>query len=343
MARHPLLTPNHNGFYCAVGDFYIDPWRPVPRALITHAHADHYAWGCGAYLVAQAGEQVFRARLGHDAAIQTVPYGESVTLNGVKISFHPAGHILGSAQIRLEYGGEVWVVSGDYKTEADRTCAPFEVVPCHHFITEATFGLPIYHWQPQAAVLAQIDQWWAQNADAGRASVVFCYALGKAQRVQAGVDASIGPILTHGAAERINRAYRASGIALPDTIYAGDATKDDIRRALVIAPISARGTSWTRRFGDHASAYVSGWMRIRGARRRRAVDRGFVLSDHADWDGLLRTIAATGAQRVGVTHGYTSVLSRWLQEQGVDAYALQTHYGGERDDADEAPEGSDDA
>jgi putative mRNA 3-end processing factor len=339
MNRQPLLMSNSNGFYCAPGDFYVDPWRPVPHALITHAHADHYVWGCGSYLVAREGEQVFRSRLSWDASIQTLPYGESTTINGVTVSFHPAGHILGSAQIRLEYGSEVWVISGDYKTEPDTTCAPFEVVRCDHFITEATFGLPIYHWRPQSEVFGEINQWWRQNADEGRASILFCYALGKSQRVTTGVDPSIGPILAHGATERINRAYRASGIDLPKTIYASAASKDEIRRALIIAPLSARGTSWTRRFGDHASGYASGWMRIRGARRRRAVDRGFVLSDHVDWGALLQTIAATGAERVGVTHGYTAVVSRWLQEHGVDAYAVETHYGGENDDAAESPEG----
>lgn len=339
MNKQPLLITNSNGFYCPSGDFYIDPWRPVPRAVITHAHADHYAWGCGAYLVAHEGEHVFRARLGVDALVQTLPYGETTTINGVTVSFHPAGHILGSAQIRLEFAGEVWVISGDYKTEADSTCTPFEPVACHHFITEATFGLPVYHWQPQSEVFVQINQWWQQNADQGRASILFCYALGKAQRIQAGVDARIGSILTHGATERINRAYRASGVTLPNTIYAGEATKEEMKRALIIAPVSARGTSWTRRFGDHASGYASGWMRIRGARRRRAVDRGFILSDHADWDALLQTVEATGAQRIGVTHGYTAVLSRWLQERDVDSYAIETRYGGENDDAAEAPEG----
>jgi putative mRNA 3-end processing factor len=333
-----LLRTNSNGFYCAVGDFYVDPWRAVPRAIITHAHADHYAWGCGSYLVAREGEMVFRTRLGTEAPLQTLPYGEMTMINGVRVSFHPAGHILGSAQIRLEYGGEVWVISGDYKAEPDRTCTPFEVARCHHFITEATFGLPIYQWQPQDKVFAEINQWWGQNADEGRASILYCYALGKAQRVQAGVDATIGPILTHGATERINKAYRASGTPLPDTIYAKDASKDQIKRALIIAPLSARGTSWTRRFGDHASGYASGWMRIRGARRQRALDRGFVLSDHADWDALLGTAAATGAERIGVTHGYTAVLTRWLQEHGVNAYSVDTRYGGENDDTAEAPE-----
>jgi putative mRNA 3-end processing factor len=332
----PLLTANENGFYCRAGDFYIDPWRAVPRAVVTHAHADHYAWGCGSYLVAQEGVHIFRSRLGDTAVIETLPYGDSITINGVKISFHPAGHILGSAQIRLEYQGEVWAVSGDYKLEVDSTCAPFELVRCHHFITEATFGLPIYRWQPQREILRDINQWWQSNADEGRASIIYCYALGKAQRVIAGVDSSIGVILTHGSIERMNQAYRASGVALPETIYAKAADKADYKRALIIAPLSARGTSWVRRFGEHASGYTSGWMRIRGARRRRAVDRGFVLSDHADWNALLKTIAATGAERVGVTHGYTAVLSRWLNEQGVSAYSIDTRYTGDMDDTAEA-------
>lgn len=334
----PLVAASENGFYCQVGDFYIDPWKAVSRAVITHAHADHYTWGCGSYLVAQEGEHIFRTRLGELATIQTLPYGETTTINGVKLSFHPAGHILGSAQIRLEYNGEIWVISGDYKTEPDITCSPFELVRCHHFITEATFGLPVYHWQSQDEVFSEINQWWRANADDGRATIIYCYALGKAQRVEAGVDSSIGAILTHGSVERINAAYRASGVMLPDTIYAKDANKADFKRALIIAPLSARGSSWTRRFGDHVSGYTSGWMRIRGARRRRAVDRGFVLSDHADWDGLLQTITATGAETVGVTHGYTAVLARWLTEHGTNAYTINTHYAGETDDASEANE-----
>ncbi len=335
MNPSPLLTASENGFYCAAGDFTIDPWRPVPRAVVTHAHADHYTWGCGSYLVAREGAPVFRARLGPDAQLETLPYGQPTAINGVRVSFHPAGHILGSAQVRVEYGGEVWVISGDYKTEPDRTCAPFELVRCHHFITEATFGLPVYRWEHQAAVFDDINTWWRANADEGRASLIYCYALGKAQRVQANVDSSIGPILTHGAVERVNRAYREGGIDLPETIDARTADKADLRRALVIAPLSARGTPYTRRFGEHSSGCTSGWMRIRGARRRQAIDRGFVLSDHADWDGLLRTIAATGAEQVGVTHGYSAVLARRLRELGVDAYAIDTRYAGENNDAAE--------
>jgi putative mRNA 3-end processing factor len=332
----PLLKLTSHGFYCERGDFYIDPWHPVPRAVVTHAHGDHCAWGSDSYLIAQEGEPVFRVRLGEQAALQPVAYGEIVSMNGVRVSLHPAGHILGSAQVRVEADGEVWVVSGDYKLEADLTCAPFELVQCHHFVTEATFGLPIYHWQPQQAIFDQIDNWWRMNANRGKATILYSYALGKAQRVIAGVDSSIGPILTHGSVERLNTAYRAAGIALPPTKYALAADKGDYRRALVIAPVSARGTSWVNRFGAHASGFASGWMRIRGARRQRAVDRGFVLSDHADWDGLISTVRATGAERVGVTHGYVPVLARWLQEQGHDAYGIETHYTGESDDASEA-------
>jgi putative mRNA 3-end processing factor len=333
-----LITLSDNGFYCAAGDFYIDPWRPVQKALVTHAHGDHCTRGCSAYLVAAAGKTVFEVRLGEQAVIQTLPYGERITIGGVRVSFHPAGHILGSAQIRLEYQGEVWVVSGDYKVQPDPTCAPMEVIRCQHFITEATFGLPIYHWQPAETVFQQINQWWASNAERGKASILYCYALGKAQRVIAGVESSIGLILTHGAVERLNQAYRDAGVALPVTHYAKTADKALFRRALVIAPVSARGTSWVGRFGGHSSGFASGWMRIRGARRQRAIDRGFILSDHADWDGLLATIKATGAERVGVTHGYVPVLARWLDEQGIDAYGIDTRYSGEADDSSEAGE-----
>ena len=336
MRTEPLLTSTKAGFYCAVGDFYIDPWKPVPRAVVTHAHADHYALGCGHYLIAEEGHHVFRTRLGDEAQIQSQPYGAPLDHNGVRISLHPAGHILGSAQIRVGYKGEVWVITGDYKTEVDSTCTPFELVPCHGFITEATFGLPIYAWRPQQQIFDEINGWWRQNAAAGRASVLYCYALGKAQRVLAGLDASIGPIFTHGATERLNQAYRASGITLPETTYAMEGKKADFPGALICAPTSVRGTSWLNRFGSFSTGYVSGWMRIRGARRQRAVDRGFVLSDHVDWRALLATIKATGAERIGVTHGYIPVVVRYLREQGMNAYGIDTHFSSEVDDSAEA-------
>ncbi|WP_374980151.1 ligase-associated DNA damage response exonuclease [Pseudomonas solani] len=333
-----LVVARPEGLYCPPGDFYIDPWKPVERAVITHGHGDHARTGNGHYLAAAAGEGILRARLG-DIRLQTLDYGERLEHGGVTLSLHPAGHVLGSAQVRLEYQGEVWVASGDYKTEADGTCAPFEPVRCHCFITESTFGLPIYRWQPQAVLFAEIDTWWRANQAAGRASVLFCYAFGKAQRILHGIDASIGPILAHGAMEPLNRVYREAGIALPETRYAGDIPRNDplLRQALVLAPPSAGGSTWMRRFGDYSDAFASGWMMLRGSRRRRGVDRGFVLSDHADWPGLLWAIEQSGAERVFVTHGSVNVLVRYLCEQGLDAQGFSTEYGDE-DEPASAPE-----
>ncbi len=337
MTRAPLLTLEPEGLHCPAGGFHIDPWRPVERALITHAHADHARPGHRAYLAAAPGERVLRARLG-DIPLQCLPYGERLVVGDVVVSFHPAGHVLGSAQVRVEHRGEVWVVSGDYKVEPDATCAPFEPVRCDTFVTESTFGLPVYRWPAQREVFAEIDRWWQANAAEGRASVLFCYAFGKAQRILAGVDASIGPIVCHGAVEPLNRAYRDSGVGLPRTRgVAESGDRAELRRALVLAPPSAAGSPWMRRFGDASDAFASGWMLLRGARRRRGVDRGFVLSDHADWPGLQQAIRATGAGRVLVTHGQVPVMVRWLAESGLDAQALQTEFGaGEDPEAAEA-------
>lgn len=333
-----LLELNPNGLYCAAGDFYIDPWRPVQRALITHAHADHSRPGSAHYLIAEPSQHVSRWRLGDQASIETIPYGEQRTINGVQVSFQPAGHILGSAQIRVAHKGEVWVVSGDYKTEPDPTCAPFAVVPCHTFITEATFGLPIYRWPEQTAVFQQINQWWRQNQAEQKASVLFAYALGKAQRVLAGIDASIGPIYVHGAVHNMNQMYHQSGISLPATTYVSEApAKTSWQDALIIAPTSARATPWLRRFGRLSTAFASGWMLVRGQRRRRSVDRGFILSDHVDWPGLMDTITATGAERVLVTHGNVPVVARYLREEkGLEAYGLETPYATTAESEDEA-------
>ncbi|HEX2191478.1 MAG TPA: ligase-associated DNA damage response exonuclease [Longimicrobiaceae bacterium] len=332
MPAEPLLRPTDRGLYCAAGDFHVDPWLPVPRAVVTHAHSDHARWGCGRYLASRQGERVLRARLGGSGApVRAVEYGEAVEVNGVRVSLHPAGHILGSAQVRVEHRGEVWVVSGDYKTEPDPTCAPFEPVRCHTFVTECTFGLPIYRWSPQAEVFAEIDGWWRANQAAGRCSVLFGYALGKAQRLLAGVDVAIGPIYCHGAVEKLNAEYRAGGVALPPTAGATTAGRGtDWSRALVVAPPSAAGTPWMRRFGEVSQAFASGWMRVRGMRRRRGVDRGFVLSDHVDWPGLEAAVGATGAERVFATHGYTDTVVRWLRERGTEAHALPTRWEGDR-------------
>ncbi|WP_252959843.1 ligase-associated DNA damage response exonuclease, partial [Pseudomonas simiae] len=264
-----LVIARPEGLYCPAGDFYIDPWRPVERSVITHAHGDHARTGNQHYLAAAPGEGILRSRLGQDINLQTLAYGEQLLHHGVTLSFHPAGHVLGSAQVRLEYRGEVWVASGDYKVEPDGTCAPFEPVRCHTFITESTFGLPIYRWQPQAQIFAGINAWWQANIAAGKASVLFCYSFGKAQRILHGIDASIGPILSHGAVEPLNRVYREAGIYIPETLYAGDFKKTDplLRQALIIAPPSAGGSSWIKRFGDYSDAFASGWMRLRGTRR----------------------------------------------------------------------------
>jgi putative mRNA 3-end processing factor len=325
-----LLERKPDGLYCAAGDFYIDPWNPVERAVITHAHADHLCPGSKRYLSATPGEALLRARAGADAAIESVGYGEPVNINGVRVSLHPAGHILGSAQVRIELSGEVWVVSGDYKLATDPTCLPFEPVRCHTFVTESTFGLPIFRWPEQNEVLAEINAWWRGNQQAGRASVLFAYPLGKTQRVLAGVDRSIGPIYTHGAAEAFNRLYRECGIALPATEYAKAAPpKTDWSRGLILAPPMAKTSPWLRRFGDFSTGLASGWMRIRGTRRRQSIDRGFVLSDHADWSGLLTAIHSSGAGRVWVTHGYRVQLARWLEENSLEAHAVDTQYEGE--------------
>lgn len=325
-----LVTPTARGLYCAAADFFIDPWQPVDRAVITHAHGDHARSGSAAYLAASRGLPVLQTRLGPDARIEGLAYGESRSVGGVTISLHPAGHVLGSSQVRIERGGEVWVVSGDYKLDPDPTCEPFEPVRCDTFITESTFGLPIYRWCTPDETFARVNAWWRANADAQRASVLFGYAFGKAQRILASVDASIGPIVVHGAVENLNHGYRASGVALPETRMVSDFdAKKDYAGALIVAPPSAQSSPWLKRFGEYSDAFASGWMAIRGARRRRAVDQGFVLSDHADWLSLNRAIEATGAQRVFVTHGHTTPLVQWLNERGVEAHTMKTEFEGE--------------
>jgi putative mRNA 3-end processing factor len=324
-----LIVPRPEGLYCPPGDFYVDPWRPVARAVITHGHSDHARWGSETYLCHDDSVPILRRRLG-DAALQGVAYGETVDRNGVKVSLHPAGHILGSAQIRMEFRGEVWVASGDYKLEADGTCAAFAPLRCDAFITESTFGLPIYHWRPQDEIHDEINNWWRENAEQGRASVVFAYSLGKAQRILRHLDPEIGPIVCHGAVEPFNEIYREQGVALPPTLTVNDGlNRKQLARALVLAPPSASHSPWLKRFGGHSDAFASGWMQVRGNRRRRGVDQGFALSDHADWPGLLQAIEATGATRVLVTHGGIASLVRYLQENGLDAQGIAAEYGDE--------------
>ena len=331
-----LIEPTDAGLYCAAGDFHIDPWKPVARAVITHAHGDHLVRGSEAYLCAAPARALVAHRLGMAESgradvIDSVPYGETVAMNGVRVSLHPAGHILGSSQVRVEHRGEVWVCSGDYKRGPDPTCDPFEPQPCHTFITEATFALPLFRWQPPGETVQEICDWWTAVRASGRPAVLFAYALGKAQRVLAELRRCTDrAVYVHGALGELNAIYRAAGIQMVDTVRATDEARGrSFAGELVVAPLSARGSLWMRRFGDHSAAFASGWMRIRGARRRRAYDRGFALSDHADWPALTDTIRETGAGRVFVTHGYTSQLARYLGEQGVEAHAWRTHYEGE--------------
>lgn len=333
-----VLTVTDKGLFCPAAGVYIDPWRQVDRALITHGHADHARGGHAHYLTTDAALPVIRHRLGNITA-ETVTFGEALQIGDAQISFHPAGHVPGSAQIRIEVGGEVWVVSGDYKTEPDGLSEPFEPIRCHTFISECTFGLPVFNWLPQQNVAEEINTWWRENAAQGKVSVLGAYSLGKAQRLLACVDPDIGPILTHGAVEGTNRVMRAQGLPLPETVPVTPETKaDDHPGALVVAPPSALGTPWMRRFGPVSAAFASGWMALRGVRRRRAADRGFVMSDHADWTGLNAAIRETGAERIYVTHGYTSVFSRWLRDQGFDARVLETEFEGESLEAQEPEE-----
>jgi putative mRNA 3-end processing factor len=325
-----MITDTRQGLYCEAGGFYIDPWLPVDKAIITHAHGDHAHAGSRAYLCAEECAPVLRRRI-PEATVQTQPWAQPTTIGGVTVSFHPAGHILGSAQVRLEHRGDVWVVSGDYKRAPDPTCAPFEVVRCHTFITEATFALPIYTWDPAATVITDIAEWWAANRADGRASVLFCYALGKAQRLLAELrGVAPEPIRLHGAMVGLTDIYRDLGIPLaPAERIREDERGRALAGALVLAPLSARGTPWMRRLPHPSPAFASGLMRVRGVRRQRSFDRGFVLSDHADWRALLDTIDATGASRVLVTHGWSEALARFLSERGLETGTLRTAFEGE--------------
>lgn len=325
-----LITASDKGLYCAAGNFYIDPWRPVEHAVITHAHGDHLRAGSAEYHLALSGMGVARRRLPAEAWLKPLAYGESIPLGSTRVSLHPAGHILGSSQVRVEYGNQVWVVSGDYKRDPDPTCEPFEVTPCDVFISEATFALPAYQWPGTSTVALEILEWWHANKERGVTSVLFAYALGKAQRVLAELSAYTSEsVFVHGAVGALVDAYRDTGVTMLATLPATVSAPTDYAGALIIAPPSAAGSPWMRRFGEHRTGFCSGWMRIRGDRRRRGYDRGFVLSDHADWPSLIRTFRETGAKKILLTHGYTDAMCRYLQERGVDATAVRTEYGAE--------------
>jgi putative mRNA 3-end processing factor len=325
-----LLSFTDRGIWCERANIYIDPWKGVDRAIITHAHSDHARRGSANYLAHPTTKHLMHARLGNDLRIDTLWPGQNGVINGVKFSLHPAGHIPGSMQVRVEYKGEVWVASGDHKRHTDGISDAFEPVPCHTFITECTFGLPIYRWKEPGTVFAEMNAWWQKNAADGVCSVVSAYSLGKAQRVMVGVDHTIGPILVHGAVANMNTVLQGCGIQLPDwEPITKDMPKERFRNALVITPGSAIGTPWTNKMKPYASAMASGWMQLRGWRRRGNIDKGFVLSDHADWDALLLAVKGTGAERIITTHGYTDVFSQYLRSIGYDATAESTEFAGQ--------------
>jgi putative mRNA 3-end processing factor len=328
-----LVTSSAAGLFCEPGGFHLDPWGEADTAVITHVHGDHLRLGSRRYFCTAASLPFLKKRLGPEAQAVAVPYGEPFRLGEVTLSFHPAGHVLGSAQVRVERGGAVWVVSGDYKRAPDPTCAPFEPVPCDVFITEATFGLPIYRWEEPGQTVGRIFSWWEANRAAGLASVLFCYSMGKAQRILGELARLTDrTVRVHGAVESLTALYREAGVPLLPTRPVGESVRgESFAGELVLAPPSAGGSTWMRRFKDRETGFASGWMRVRGTRRRKGFDRGFALSDHADWPSLLRTIEGTGARRVLVTHGYADELSAYLREIGLDSGTLATPYEGEGD------------
>jgi putative mRNA 3-end processing factor len=324
-----LIEFTDRGFYCSAGGFYIDPWRPVEHAIITHAHSDHARWGHQHYLCHHLTKPLLQLRLGQQS-YQSLGWNETLNRNGVTISLHPAGHIIGSSQVRIEFKGQIWVISGDYKTEDDGLSGAFEPIACHTFITECTFGLPVYNWQPQEELYTTMRKWVYTNQQQGMASVIFAYSLGKAQRVVQALAQLEVPIYVHGSVWNTHEQLLSAGIALPMVKRVTPATqKSDLQGSIVIAPMSAKDSPWLQRFAPYKTAVCSGWMQLRGNARRQSVDAGFALSDHADWNGLLSTIKATGAQQVYTTHGFQATFSRYLNETGIDAAEVTTEFGGE--------------
>jgi len=327
--RLKFIKFTKKGIYCIPGKFYLDPWYPVDYAIISHGHADHSRWGNKHYLCHQDSKNILLHRLGKDISIETLNYNQIKTINGVKVSFFPAGHIIGSVQIKLEYKGKVVVFSGDYKTNADFITTPFEPVKCHEFITESTFGLPIYSWKTEAELQSQLQQWIANNQRQNKTSVFFGYSLGKAQRIMSLVD-GVDEVYVHSAINNLNQAISKSGIVLPKSkLITSDFNKKDIQNKIVILPPALLGSKLLKKIPNAATAICSGWMQIRGNRRWKGVDAGFAVSDHADWNGLLSAVKATEAEKVYVTHGSQAVFSKYLNETGIESQEVVTEYGTE--------------
>ena len=314
-----LLIFNDRGIYCPRSNVYIDPIKPVDKAILTHAHSDHARPGSKYYIAQKDNFNILKLRLG-DIPLETKAYNERFLINQVKFSFHPAGHIWGSSQVRVEYKDEVWVVSGDYKTVDDGFSTPYEPIKCHVFISESTFALPVFKWLPQKLVLNQLELWWKKNAEDGKTSIVSAYALGKAQRLLTSVNPDIGKIFVHGAVHNVNEALRKDGAILPDCQYVSpEIPKSAYPGSLVVTPSSGLGTSWVNKFYPYELGTVSGWMNIRGIKRRRNAGRGFVLSDHADWQGLNQAVEACEAEKIFVMHGYTDSFARYLNGKGLES------------------------
>ncbi|MEJ7610001.1 MAG: ligase-associated DNA damage response exonuclease [Ferruginibacter sp.] len=328
----PLIKFSDKGLFCSQGDFYIDPWKPVDRAVISHGHSDHARWGSKNYLCHHYTKPILQLRLGENR-YESVGWNEPVMMNGVSVSFFPAGHIIGSAQVRVEYKGEVWVFTGDFKTEDDGISTPYEPVKCHSFITECTFGLPIYKWRPQQEIFADMKSWIITNKAAGKSSAFIAYSLGKAQRILPPLVETGLPIYAHGAVYNVHTTLQAAGWKLPDLKrITPETTKEELKECIIIAPSGAEGSPWMKRFSPYATGICSGWMQVRGNRRRKNADAGFALSDHADWEGLISAVKATGAEKVYATHGFQSAFSRYLNENGIAAGEVKTAYGNEEEE-----------
>lgn len=326
--KMPLLEFTSKGIYCAQANVYLDPWRGVEKAIISHGHSDHARWGSKHYITHQMNVPIMQHRLGK-ISVNGKKYGETFTINGVQFSLHPAGHVPGSSQIRVAYKGEVWVFTGDYKMQVDHISTPFEVVPCHTFITECTFGLPVFQWEEPQTIHNQINQWWAQNRDEKKTSLLMGYSLGKIQRLLKHLDPAIGKIYTHSATEKMTEVLRQFVDFPPTELITKDTLKKEVEGHLVLAPPAVLGSALAKKLGVLSTAYASGWMALRGARRRRAVDKAFIISDHADWPGLLSAIKATGCENVITTHGYTDLFAQYLRGQGWNARTEKTQYEGE--------------
>lgn len=328
-----LVKFTKKGIYCIPGKFYLDPWLPVDHAIISHGHADHARYGMKHYLCQTDSKAILKHRLGQDISIDTLPYDVPKQINGVQVSFHPAGHVIGSAQIRMEYKGFVVVFTGDYKVKDDNLTIPFHPIKCHEFITESTFGLPIYNWLSEAEIQKQMMDWVSKNKDHNRTSVFIGYSLGKAQRIMKLME-GVDQIYVHSAIHNLNTAIESSGIMLPKTeLLTYDFKKEDLQNKIVILPPALLGSKLLKRIPNAATAICSGWMQIRGNRRWKAVDAGFAVSDHADWNGLLSAVKATEAEKVYVTHGSQATFSKYLNELGIPSEEVKTEYG--VDDEDE--------